>query len=77
MSDLKLLTVEAMANTEVNKDGRGTLKPMPCTISTDYIVGHDSNGDPIIERRNELGEEGICEPYGNNSCVPYECTKRL
>lgn len=76
-SGLKLLTVEAIANTEVNKDGKGTLKSLGCGVLTEYIVGHDPDGNPITEKHYESGEMGGCEPYGNNSCTPYECIRKL
>lgn len=76
-SGLKLLTVEAIANTEVNIDGKGTLFKYACGVVSKVIVGEKPDGSPIVQKIVENGQLGKCEPYGNSSCTPYECIRKL
>lgn len=79
LSDLKLLTVEAIANAEYNPNqptGNQRLKTYMCGVDTEVKVGEYPDGSPIIQTIQERGEEGKCLS-GIYSCAPYKCVKLL
>lgn len=78
LSDLGLLTVEAMANAEYNPSAplEKRYVKFSCGVETPVIVGHQPDGTPIVQTIVEEGEFGKCE-RGMGSCTPYECTRLL
>lgn len=72
--DLSSLKIEAFANSESSGSNMGPLYQYGCVVVEKTIMGHDADGQPIIQETPYPGESGDCAGVMGD-CTPYECTR--